>query len=53
MVPECGQHTAEETWLLIGLWDMCEGVRGQKERRDSCMTLPNDALNSVQLVGGG
>ena len=53
VVPECGQHTTEESWLLVGLWGVREGMRGQKERGDPCMTLPNDALDSVQLIGGG
>jgi len=52
MVPERGQYTAEEAWLLAGLWDVREGMRGQKERGDLRMTLPTDALTFVQLGGG-
>jgi len=50
MIPERRQHTTEEAWLLAGLWGVCERMRGQKERGDPRMTLPNDTLNSVQLV---
>ena len=52
MVPERGQHTAEEAWLLVGLWDVGEGMRGQKERGYPCLTLPTNALDPVQLGGG-
>jgi hypothetical protein len=52
MVPERGKYTTEEAWLLVGLWDMCVRMRGQKEWGYPRLTLPTDPPISIQLGGG-